>query len=133
MTTPIRLSVAALAASTAVLVGAAERAADYFEPTEQMVTLGASCTFSDEVGVVLQSNWQTRHWVKVEGKTTEFNGEARMSDPGWFQEFVSGDLSVTMRLRRTGDRGDGVPMVGDIDVTWKGRKKTFTVKGGCGA
>ena len=74
-----------------------------------------------------------RGWIKIDGKQVEFNGEARMSDPGWFQTFRAEGFAVTMRVRRTGDHGDGVSMVGQIIIERRGVSKTYEVKGGCGA
>lgn len=129
----IRGASVAIFSVAAAFASAAEVSPDHFPSTEKMVMLGASCDFADDGGTVFQSNWQTKHWVKINGKTTEFTGEVKMSDAGWYQEFEAGDLHVTLRLRRTGDHGDGVPMVGEIVVTWRGKSKTFTVTGGCGA
>lgn len=46
---------------------------DHFAPNEDVSASfawerGAQCTLSDRIGVVLRSNWQERHWIKIGGK-----------------------------------------------------------------
>jgi hypothetical protein len=120
------------------VAGAAAALDDHFGPDEPVLASfgwqpGASCKFADDIGVVFHSNWQTRHWIKLDGKQVEFNGETEMSDRGWFQIFRADGFAVTMRLSRTGDRGELVPMVGRIVVERHGVAKTYEVKGSCGA
>jgi hypothetical protein len=127
-----------LCLATWINVGFAAATDDHFGPNERVLDSfgwhgGASCTFEDAGGVIFHSNWQKRHWIRIDGKQVEFNGAARMSDPGWFQTFRAEGFAVTMRLRRTGDHGDGVSMVGQIIIERRGMSKTYEVKGGCGA
>ena len=82
---------------------------------------------------MFHGDWQRRHWIKIDGRQVEFNGEVKMTDPGWFQTFQTTSFTVTMRLLRPGDHGDGVPMVGEIVIERSGVAKTYQVKGSCGA
>lgn len=114
---------------------------DHFAPNEDVNAAfaweqGAQCTLSDPIGVVLRSNWQKRHWIKVAGKQVEFNGETKMSDAGWYQEFVGSDFTVSLRLQRVLPelRGsDGVRLTGEIVITRSGQSKRYKVTGSCGA
>ena len=123
------------------IAGAQDEARDHFGPGEDVNPSfawdeGASCTFSDNLGVVLRSDWMKRHWIKVAGKQVELNGEGQMSAEGWFQTFTASNVTVTLRLRRVGGEpkgSDGVGMTGDIIITRSGRSTTYRVKGGCGA
>lgn len=138
MKTISRISAGAFAVAWATIGSAADPSLDHFGPTERVLPSfgwqpGASCQFEDALGVVFHSDWQRRHWIKIDGRQIEFNGEVEMTDPGWFQTFRATDFTVTMRLRRTGDRGDGVPMVGQIVMERNGIAKTYEVKGACGA
>jgi hypothetical protein len=97
---------------------------------------GAECTLSDRIGVVLRSNWQKRHWIKIAGKQVEFNGEAKMSDAGWYQAFAGSDFTIRLQLQRIlpEPRGsDGVRFAGAIVVTRSGQSKQYQVTGICGA
>jgi hypothetical protein len=114
---------------------------DHFAPNEDVSVSfawerGAQCTLSDRIGVVLRSNWQKRHWIKIAGKQVEFNGETKMNDAGWYQEFVGSDFTVALRLERVlpEPRGsDGVRLSGEIVVTRSGQNKQYQVTGRCGA
>ena len=121
-----------------VSAAAADFADDHFRPGEDVDKSferdgGASCTFSDSLGVVFRSDWRKRHWIKVGGKQIELNGEVDMSDEGWIQMFTSRGITISMRLRRAGDRGDSVPMTGQIAIAHGGKSTVYDVKGGCGA
>src|SRR4051812_16830021 len=70
---------------------------DHFAPSEDVSPSfaweqGAQCTLSDRIGVVLRSNWQKRHWIKIAGKQVEFNGETVMSEAGWYQAFAGSNF-----------------------------------------
>jgi hypothetical protein len=124
--------------NSVVGVAAADFADDHFRPGEDVDKSfgwdeGAACTFSDSLGVVFRSNWMERHWIKVGGKQIELNRKVEMSDEGWIQMFTSNGITISMRLRRTGDRGDSVPMTGQIAIAYGGKSTVYEVKGGCGA
>jgi hypothetical protein len=127
--------------SPALFSQAPDATLDHFAPDEDVSASfawerGAECTLSDTAGVVLRSNWQKRHWIKIAGKQVEFNGEAKMSDAGWYQVFVDSDFSVTLRLQRILPEppgGDGVRLTGEIVVTRAGQTKQYKVTGSCGA
>jgi hypothetical protein len=111
---------------------------DHWTPEEASAPFawGAQCTFSDGIGIVLRSNWQKRHWIKIAGNQVEFNGEAEMSDAGWYQTFAGSDFTVTLRLQRTltEPRGsDGVGLIGEIEITRSGQSNQYQVTGSCGA
>src|SRR3954470_4347683 len=114
---------------------------DHFAPNEDVSPTfawerGAECTLSDRIGVVLRSNWQKRYWIKIAGKQVEFNGEARMSDAGWYQAFAGTDFTIRLQLQRIlpEPRGsDGVRLEGVIVVTRSGQNKQYAVTGSCGA
>jgi hypothetical protein len=111
---------------------------DHFASGEVVTALrhGASCTFSDRIGVVFQSNWQKRHWIKIAGTQVEFNGATEMSEAGWYQTFESSEFTVTLRLQRVlpEQRGsDGVRLAGEIVITRSGQSQQYQVTGSCGA
>ena len=114
---------------------------DHFAPNEDVGAVfgwerGAECTLSDRIGVVLRSNWQKRHWIKLEGKQVEFNGETEMSEAGWSQSFAGSDFTVTVRLQRLQPEpqgSDGVRLTGEVVVTRSGQSKLYRVTGSCGA
>ena len=134
-------AVAAIVLSPTVWAQAPDAVSDHFAPNEDVSAFfgweqHAQCTFSDGIGVVLRSNWQKRHWIKIEGNQVEFNGETAMSDAGWYQEFVGSDFTVTLRLQRVlpEPRGsDGVKLTGEIVVARSGQSKRYQVTGSCGA
>lgn len=127
--------------SRALWAQALDPTLDHFAPNEDVSASfaweqGAQCTLSDRIGVVLRSNWQKRHWIKIAGKQVEFNGETEMSDRGWYQAFVGSDFTVSLRLQRVlpEPRGsDGVRLTGEIVVTRFGQSKQYQVTGSCGA
>jgi hypothetical protein len=127
--------------SPALWAQALDPTLDHFAPNEDVSASfaweqGAQCTLSDRIGVVLRSNWQKRHWIKIAGKQVEFNGETEMSDRGWYQAFVGSDFTVSLRLQRVlpEPRGsDGVRLTGEIVVTRFGQSKQYQVTGSCGA
>src|SRR3954467_355898 len=91
--------------SPSLLAQVPDASLDHFAPDEDVSATfawerGAQCTFSDPTGVVLRSNWQKRHWIKVAGTQIEFNGETKMSDAGWYQVFMSSDFTISLRLQR---------------------------------
>jgi hypothetical protein len=114
---------------------------DHFAPNEDVDASfawkrGAQCTLSDRIGVVLRSDWQKRHWIKIAGKQVEFNGEIDMSDAGWYQAFRGNGFTVTLRLQRVlpERRGsDGVRLTGEMVVTRSERSIQYQVTGSCGA
>jgi hypothetical protein len=114
---------------------------DHFAPDENVTASfawdrGAQCKLSDPIGVVLRSNWQKRHWIKIAGKQVEFNGETQMSDAGLYQVFMGSDFTVTLRLQRVLPEppgSDGVRLTGKIVVTRFGQSKQYKVTGICGA
>ena len=127
--------------SPALRAQAPDATLDHFAPNEDVSASfawqrNAECTLSDRIGVVLRSNWQARHWIKIAGKQVEFNGETKMSDAGWYQAFVGSDFTVSLRLQRVlpEPRGsDGVRLVGEIVVTRSEQSKQYQVTGSCGA
>ena len=121
--------------SPALWAQAPNPASDHFAPNEVSVQ-GAQCSFSDRIGVVFRSDWRRRHWIKVAGQPVEFNGETEMSDAGWYQSFVSGDLTVNLRLRRVLPEAvgsDGVRLTGEIVVARSGQSIEYQAAGSCGA
>jgi hypothetical protein len=97
---------------------------------------GASCAFSDRIGVVFHSNWQRRHWIKAAGAQVELDGEAQMSEAGWYQTFESGEVTVTLQLQRVLPEplgSDGVRLAGEIVIVRSGRSTQYEVSGRCGA
>jgi hypothetical protein len=114
---------------------------DHFGPNEDVNPSfaweqHAQCTLSDDVGVVLRSNWQTRHWIKLSGTQVEFNGKTEMSDAGWYQTFEGSTFTVTLSLQRvlSEPRGsDGVRLRGQIVVSRSERNMQYQVTGSCGA
>ena len=97
---------------------------------------GAECTLSDELGVVMRSDWQKRHWIKIAGKQIEFNGETEMSDEGWYQEFFGAGFHVVLRLQRILPEpagSDGVRFTGEIEVRRSAMIETYQVTGSWGA
>lgn len=139
--TKIFQAVAATVLVSAVSAQAPDATSDHFAPTEDVSASfawerGAECTFSDRVGVVLRSNWQKRHWIKIAGEQVEFNGETEMTDAGWHQTFVGSGFTVTLRLQRLRPElpgSDGVRLTGEIVVTRSGQRTQYQVAGGCGA
>ena len=127
--------------SPALFAQAPDARLDHFAPHEDVNAAfaweqGAQCTLADSIGVVLRSNWQKRHWIKVAGRQMEFNGETKMSDAGWHQEFVGSDFTVNLRLQRVlpePRRSDGVRLTGEILITRAGQSKRYKVTGSCGA
>jgi hypothetical protein len=124
--------------SPSLAAQAPDATSDHFTPEEVSAPFawGAQCTFSDAVGVVLRSNWQRRHWIKVAGNQVEFNGETEMSDAGWYQMFAASDFTVTLRLQRVlpePQRSDGVRLIGEIEITRSGQSRQYQVTGSCGA
>jgi hypothetical protein len=124
--------------SPIVAAQAPDAMSDHWTPEEAGAPFnwGAQCTFSDGIGVVFRSNWQTRHWIKIAGNQVQFNGETEMSDAGWYQMFAGSDFTVTLRLQRVlpePQGSDGVRLVGEIEVTRSGQIKRYQVTGSCGA
>lgn len=125
----------------ALFAQASDATADHFALDEEVSASfawerGAECTLSDPAGVVLRSNWQKRHWIKIAGSQVEFNGATNMSDAGWYQVFAGSDFTVSLRLQRVLPEppgSDGVRLTGEIEVTQSGRSKQYKVTGGCGA
>jgi len=128
--------------SLALSAQAPDATSDHFAPTEDVSDSfaweqHAQCTISDPIGVVLRSNWQERHWIKIAGEQVEFNGATEMSDAGWYQAFAGSDFTVTLRLQRVLPEppgSDGVRLTGEIVVTTRsGQSKQYQVTGSCGA
>jgi hypothetical protein len=127
--------------SPALWAQAPNATSDHFAPDEDVSASfawkrGAECTFSDPTGVVLRSNWQKRHWIKIAGVQVEFNGETKMSDAGWYQIFMGNDFTVRLSLQRVLPEppgSDGVRLTGEIVVTRSGQSKQYKVAGRCGA
>jgi hypothetical protein len=92
-----------------------------------------ACEFSGDSGALFRSDWMTRHWITIDGQLIEFRGDAKMSDAGWFQTFTSDEITVTLSLRRLGDRGETVPMRGEVVVAKAGESTTYQMTGYCGA
>jgi hypothetical protein len=94
------------------------------------------CAFSDRIGVVFHSNWQRRHWIKVAGTQVELDGEAQMSEAGWYQTFESSEVTVTLQLQRVLPEppgSDGVRLAGEIVIVRSGHSTLYEVSGSCGA
>jgi hypothetical protein len=98
----VSVVVAAGLSCAAVSAQTRDTVLDHFAVGEAVPGLrqGASCAFSDRIGVVFHSNWQRRHWIKVAGTQVELDGEAEMSDAGWHQTFESSEVTVTLQLQR---------------------------------
>jgi hypothetical protein len=119
----------------------ADPLSDHFAPNEAVSAAfawvqGAQCTFSDTVGVVLRSDWQKRHWIKISGQQVEFNGDTEMSDEGWYQSFTEDTFDVVLQLQRVlpePQGSDGVRYTGNIVVTHSGIIAEYAVTGSCGA
>jgi hypothetical protein len=132
---------AMLCLSPGLLAQSPDSRLDHFAPGEDVSATfawerGAQCTLSDSIGVVLRSNWQKRHWIKIAGKQVEFNGETNMSDGGWYQVFVGSDFTISLRLQRVLPEpagSDGVRLTGEIVVTRSAQSKPYKVTGSCGA
>ena len=137
----LRVFAATVFLSPALFAQAPDARLDHFAPDEDVSASfawerGAECTLSDPTGVVLRSNWQKRHWIKIAGKQVEFNGETKMSDAGWYQVFVGSDFTVRLQLQRVLPEpagSDGVRLTGEIVVTRSGQSKQYKVTGRCGA
>ena len=118
-----------------------DAASSHFAPDEDVNASfswepGAECTLSDHIGVVLRSNWQDRHWIKIAGEQIEFNGNTEMSDAGWYQTFVGDNFTVILRLKRLlpePEGSDGVRFAGVIVVTQSAQSSEYQVTGACGA
>ena len=59
--------------SLALSAQAPDGSSDHFAPAEDVSASfkweqHAQCTLSDAIGVLLRSNWQERHWIKIAGQ-----------------------------------------------------------------
>lgn len=137
----LRVFAAVALLSPALWAQATNATLDHFAPDEDVSASfawerSAECTLSDPAGVVLRSNWQKRHWIKIAGEQAEFNGDTKMSDAGWYQVFAGSDFTVSLQLQRVLPEppgSDSVRLTGEIIVTRSGQSKQYDVTGRCGA
>ena len=101
---------------------------------------GSYCRFGAQRDTVLVSDWNRKFWMRIDGKTVEFEGqkedaetESQLKNKRWREVLKADEVTVYIDLAETGRGDDSASFRGTVDVQRGSMRKHFLVVGGCGA
>ncbi|MQA40360.1 hypothetical protein [Rugamonas aquatica] len=101
---------------------------------------GRYCKFGAQRDTVLISDWNKKFWMRIDGKTVEFEGqkkdvevESQLKNKRWHEVLKADEVTVYIDLVETGRGDDSASFRGTVDVQRGSVRKHFLVAGGCGA
>jgi hypothetical protein len=102
--------------------------------------VGAYCKFDAGHDTLLASDWDTKFWMKIDGRIIEFQSlktdgvvESQLKSKRWREALNAEGIKISLDLVETGRGDDTAAFRGSIDVLRDGYRKQFLVSGGCGA